>query len=345
MWLTPPIVAGALGWKGVWGSGSAFLDYLIPIPVAGGVLHVPSFIVALLAVRAYGGLSEKGAAIVRGVFLGFALLGLAILIDVERLYLEATTDLSFTRIGWQQNPLGLFILSDSLWVFASMVRVPPLRTRLGPAVAATLLLPSMYLWVAVSGNTRLVDPFVRGQSLGRPERGDEIRWVYARLSFTDPTFRSAALAWIAAMRPETSVNDEDVAFFFTDSLDAATGVGTAVAATTLCVYEDGTPDRWQNGEADCFSEHVSFSDRVAAIGARVPRDMPGDVRRYLSALSLCGSVVRSDPFQDGLADQAFCRQFDLQPMQQALEAEYGTEQLAIWISRFDLICRPCWPWA
>src|SRR5262245_4267905 len=32
-WPTPALIAGALGWKGVWGSGSALADYLIPIPV------------------------------------------------------------------------------------------------------------------------------------------------------------------------------------------------------------------------------------------------------------------------------------------------------------------------
>jgi len=44
-WMAPPLVAGALGWRGVWGSGSALVDYMIPVPVAGGVLHVPSFAV------------------------------------------------------------------------------------------------------------------------------------------------------------------------------------------------------------------------------------------------------------------------------------------------------------
>lgn len=35
-WIVPAAIAGALGWKGIWGSGSAFADYLIPIPVSGG---------------------------------------------------------------------------------------------------------------------------------------------------------------------------------------------------------------------------------------------------------------------------------------------------------------------
>ena len=42
-WVTPAIIAEILGWRGIWGSGSAFGDALIPIPVAGGCLHVVSF--------------------------------------------------------------------------------------------------------------------------------------------------------------------------------------------------------------------------------------------------------------------------------------------------------------
>ena len=42
-WVTPAIITEILGWRGIWGSGSAFGDALIPIPVAGGCLHVVSF--------------------------------------------------------------------------------------------------------------------------------------------------------------------------------------------------------------------------------------------------------------------------------------------------------------
>ena len=46
-WLTPALIAGVLGWTGIWGTGSALVEFLIPVPVAGGVLHVPSFAVLL----------------------------------------------------------------------------------------------------------------------------------------------------------------------------------------------------------------------------------------------------------------------------------------------------------
>jgi hypothetical protein len=335
LWVTPPVVAGILGWAGIWGSGSAFTDYLIPIPVAGGALHVPTFLMAIVAVRLYGELGERVAVVVRAAFVGFALLGLALLIDVERLFLGITTDLSLTRIPWQENPLGLFILSDSLWTFASMVRVPPLGIRLGRSLVVALVVPSLYLATAVTSNEHLADPFVRGQSRPASGRGDEIRWIYVRLPVSDPTFESAALAWIEPLRPERSVNVEDVAFYFTDSLDTATGVGALPAARTLCVYEDGTPDRWQPGQADCFGGHESFSDRVATLQATIPHDIPQDVRAYLSAHSLCAETSRSDAGQDGLAEHAFCNRFDLSQMLRDVRAVHGPEQLAIWASRVE----------
>ena len=30
-WPLPALIAGALGWKGIWGSGSALVEFLIPL--------------------------------------------------------------------------------------------------------------------------------------------------------------------------------------------------------------------------------------------------------------------------------------------------------------------------
>jgi hypothetical protein len=39
-WVLPAAIAGALGWRGIWGSRSAFGDYLLPLPMAAGFLHL-----------------------------------------------------------------------------------------------------------------------------------------------------------------------------------------------------------------------------------------------------------------------------------------------------------------
>ena len=83
-WPTPALIAGALGWKGIWGSGSATVDYLIPIPVAGGVFHAMSFIaISALLVSA-----PRWPGILRGiahaVLFGISLAGALLIFDPER---------------------------------------------------------------------------------------------------------------------------------------------------------------------------------------------------------------------------------------------------------------------
>ncbi len=60
-WPLPALIAGALGWQGVWGSGSAMTDYLIPIPVAGGVFHLPTFVLGAVTVMVLPNLGPAGA--------------------------------------------------------------------------------------------------------------------------------------------------------------------------------------------------------------------------------------------------------------------------------------------
>ena len=33
-WLLAPMIAAAAGWRGIWGTGSAGLDFLLPLPMA-----------------------------------------------------------------------------------------------------------------------------------------------------------------------------------------------------------------------------------------------------------------------------------------------------------------------
>ncbi len=74
-WPLPALIAGALGWKGVWGSGSAFVDYIIPIPVAGGVLHMPSFALSTIALFLLPSLGQAGASRLRALILGVGMAG------------------------------------------------------------------------------------------------------------------------------------------------------------------------------------------------------------------------------------------------------------------------------
>ena len=106
-WITPAAIAGALGWKGIWGSGSAFADYLIPVPVAGGVLHMPSFVAVSLILFSQPWVGRLGGH-VRGILLAGALVGIATLLDLDKLQLAATTDMMAAGCG-----------SPSRWVSSS----------------------------------------------------------------------------------------------------------------------------------------------------------------------------------------------------------------------------------
>src|SRR3970282_2853183 len=85
-WITPAAIAGALGRSGIWGTGSAFLDYLIPFPVAGGIFHLPSFAVAAAIILSSRNLP---APLIRYLPLAaFAVFAgaLALPLDLERFY-------------------------------------------------------------------------------------------------------------------------------------------------------------------------------------------------------------------------------------------------------------------
>jgi len=329
-WITPALVAGALGWKGIWGSTSAFGDYLVPLPIAGGALHVPSFALALLAVKLWPRLPPGVAGLLRGTCLGTALVGAAMLVDLDDVALAWTTDLEWRGVPWEKNPVGLFWLSDSSWALATMLRRPSPKTLALPALALALALPSAYATVRILGSRELSRPFVLGWRDEARNRWESIHRVYTRLPVDDPGFRDAARRFAAEHAPERDVNAEEVAFYFTDSLDAVEGTGEARVLTTLCLYEDGTPDRWEDGEADCFSDHVAFAERQAELAERIPRSTPRDVLEHLLLRELCAGFEKPDRYDDGLARVMDCYRFDPQASLEALVARYDRDALAAW---------------
>ena len=326
-WITPAFIAGVLGWRGIWGTGSAFGDYLIPVPVAGGALHVPTFIAAILAVRLYPGLSENAASLLRAACIGAAATGFALLINIERLYLGLTTDFSSHGIPWEKNAFGLFLLTDSVWALVWMFTRPAFVTRLGPVMAITLGMPSLYVITAISGNKRLEEPFMHGITRPLPNRGDAIRYVYTRMSITDPAFRLKAREFVSDSLPEENVNVEDLAIYFTDSLDVARNHADGDVLKTLCLYEDGTPDRWAKGEADCFSEHVSFMERYSEMARKMPLKIPADVKNYVIARALCPDVEIPERHYGGVAAVNHCYRVNLDDMSNALRQKYSADEL------------------
>ena len=133
MWITPAVVAEMLGWRGVWGGGSAFGDLILPAPITGGILHVPSFVLAILLVMVHPKLADRGASMVRACCASATLLGLAQIIDWSN------------PPELQHSYFGLCLMTDAVWSLVWMLRVPPLRTLWVPALALALLPALLYV--------------------------------------------------------------------------------------------------------------------------------------------------------------------------------------------------------
>ncbi|MCB1997986.1 MAG: hypothetical protein H6933_01725 [Burkholderiaceae bacterium] len=302
-WLLPPMLAGMAGWRGVWGTGSAAFDFLLPWPVSGGVLHLPSWGLGagLLGLRQRAGSrapwwGRMGAAAMAGS-------GAVLLLDMNALALALQTDAPWPSAArwFVANPLGLFMLCDgllaSLWPGVASTPMPrPLRIA---GLALALLLPLVFavgLWrqAPVARHDLLLVTSRPG-----PARGDERVAVYTRMPM-QPALLGPAVAGRRLLPDlDEDVNVQDQAVLFFDSHDAAQRLDVAQARLTWCRYEDGTPEQWHTGAADCFGPHQNFSERLAAAHAGLDAGHSPPVRRFLALASTC-RAQRNAPECHGL---------------------------------------------
>lgn len=327
-WITPAAIAGALGWKGIWGSGSAFADYLIPLPVAGGVLHLPSFIGVSLVLFTQPWAGRFGGH-VRGLLLAGMLVGVAVLLDLDTLQLAATTDMAGGRF-WQQQPVGLFIVTDcviaQLFVGALGGRWPEGTKEWAGSLIMALAIPVAYAGVSLKADPRQQNPFVYAGERGTGRRGDEMVFYYSRLPLGSQAFRQAAAAVLERHDPRMNLNAEDIAIHFHDSLASAQAQNSSGAKYTVCLYQDGTATTWNPGSVDCFSNHESFSERREKAFSLQNQALPPDVRSWLARRDACAGrkpltappgrhmdnqeVRACDPAQTGRAREELLKKFE-----------------------------------
>jgi hypothetical protein len=310
-WLTPALLAGAFGWAGIWGTGSAVADFLIPVPVAGGVLHVPGFLALAAALALLPRLSPTG---VRWLAVaGLAVLGAAVAgaIDAARLGAWLTTDFvpAGSPLRLQDNPLLLFVATDALWLVIAC-----LATGGAPAAVAWLALPAAALGVAA---LRIAAPlagepaFTVGTPTPGPARGDLVVLVHAPGDPDDAQLR----AWLdgpgARLRPWDSVNDEHVAVVFTRSrqlvewqqLERVAGPDTLA---TACLYEEDRSVALQAGYADCFAGRQTVAEQLAVLAAAGSTGLGVEVDDWYRRHRLCAGVA-VPPDTRGIALHDFCR--------------------------------------
>ncbi len=288
-WITPAALAGALGWTGIWGSGSAFADYLMPLPVAGGALHLPSFLVvsALLLTQPWAG---RAGGLVYGVLLAGALAGVTLLLDVTALKFAYTTDASGGSY-WQENPLGLFALSDCLialfFAAALGARAPTNMPEWLLSLVVVLMLPLFCVQAVLQADPRQQATFVYGGSRGGEVRGDSLVFYFTKVPPSSADFNAALPELVARHDPISNINDEDIAIYLFDSLAAAQAQDASRASYTVCLYQDGSPMLRAPGRYDCFRLHETFSERVDLAYERQDAALPQDVRRWLAQRAAC----------------------------------------------------------
>lgn len=295
-WPLPALIAGALGWKGVWGSGSALTEYLIPMPVAGGVLHVPSFVLGAAAVLVLPNLSPAGASRLRALIIGVAIAGVLWLLNLDQLFRAMQNGEPFTRLQWQQNPLGLFLTCDALLALLFTAAAPQRpRLRFEVLTLLLLLLPSlmplqMAMPRAKTTEEKLLQ-FTAGAGEREGTRGNEMLMVITPMDMNAADFRQRAIQWVekpeSMAHPRFHISAEDLAVLFTADREAIRRFDGSKARLTLCLYEDGASPRWLPGVGDCFSDHQSFSERLSAAAASRPPQEAPELRRHFAARELC----------------------------------------------------------
>lgn len=254
-WLTPALIAEALGWNGIWGSGSALVDYLIPVPVAGGVLHVPTFAVSALIILNLHKWSAETARRIPVVAMAILILAQTVQLDFADLHDWLFTDFvpGTSVLRFSGNPLLLFVSTDAFWVtvyaliagHARALRYLPLLLLLIPATVAG----GVFYHKSSTGD------FQYGVSMSGAFSGDEIVLVYTTRKYDPTEFNTWLNSSGVVMTPWDSVNARRQAVYFTRSMQSVRWGrldDKDKVVATICRYEQDQRVESNIGYEDCF---------------------------------------------------------------------------------------------
>ncbi len=299
-WITPAVIAGVLGWKGIWGSGSAFFDYLIPIPVAGGIFHVPSFLVAAFVVLSARKLPDFIVRYLPILAFGVFLIALSLQLDEQRINAWLFTDYSPARsiFKFGKNPLYLFVASDAFWVsvYASF---------LGRSVAFKYWLSLAFVPIAVLGAQAVLYQFsgpvfkMGGSTVAGTEKNrnyaNHISVVYTSSAYDEKAF----MAWLGTKnyfaRPWLNPNYENAAIVFTNSMQIIkwakyTDLNDQNTIATVCLYEQDKSITPHKGVFDCFAGRETVSEKIGRLAREEPTGHGKVVDDWYARLRMCKDV-------------------------------------------------------
>jgi len=311
-WITPAAIAGALGRSGIWGTGSAFLDYLIPFPVAGGIFHLPSFAVAAAIILSSRNLP---APLIRYLPLAaFAVFAgaLALQLDLERFNSWLFTDYGLygSPFRFDENPLYLFVSTDALWV-----GIYALLAGHSAPIRLWLMLP--VIPAAVVGLSALRyqsgEPvFKIGGGMRGTMRGNEMRMVYTSASYDEVLFRDWFEQASSFSRPWTNPNAEHVAVYFVGSMQMLDfrefdEIGSDNTVATICLYEEDRSVDYHGGYYDCFADRSTVAEALAALRAREATGLGDDIDAWYSLVRFCDDVEFSVAAPSDVEREQICR--------------------------------------
>jgi hypothetical protein len=295
MWITPALIAGMLGWRGIWGSGSAFADYLIPIPVAGGVLHVPSFIVAATIIMFARNLPASISRYLPVLAFAVFLAAQSLQLDFERINSWLFTD--YTPYGspfrFAHNPFYLFISTDAFWVGIYALTkgyTTPLRYWLLLPVVPVAIIGLHAFGYQTNGPV-----FRIGGSLSGKARGNEIHLVYTSSGYDEKMI----LDWIERnnyAKPWTNPNSEHDAIYFTNSMQVIKWrkfdkIDTDNTVATVCLYEEDRSVKAYKGYYNCFKDRKTVEEKIMTLFTRNKIGLGRDIDHWYARVQLCASVV------------------------------------------------------
>lgn len=310
-WITPALVAELLGWRGTWGGGGAFVDLIIPIPVAGGTMHVPSFVVLALVV-----LAQRHNDAVRSylpvVAFAIAAAALAAMLDYDRLNSWLFTD--YTPHGspfrLDSNPLFLFIVTDALWagLYLNMLgRRVPAAAWLALPLAPLLVIAGNAMNYKTGGPVFKIGPGIPGMS-----RGEESSMIYTSAPYDERVY----LGWLensSLLPPWENANTEHEAILFTNSLqvqkefwkfDAAQDHASVVA--TICLYEEDRSIEPYSGYQDCFGGRETAEETIERLVREHSTGLGKKIDSWYAYVRMCDEVTLPDSPATDLAREGIC---------------------------------------
>ena len=330
IWVTPAIIAGALGWRGIWGGSSAFFDYLIPVPVAGGVFHVPSFLVVIFLLINLKKFPESIAIFIPVIAFAVFVFAQTMQVDFDKLNDWFFTDYAPSRspIRFGKNPFYLFVASDALCI--SIYAWTLVRKIAWKSALLLPLIPLGMIGFHAANSSIQQEQLSYGFSMDISPRGNRVTYVYANAAFDEKKFRDWLDKTPQIHLPWERSDSEHLAVYFSKSMqsikygkldDFENIVGT------ICYFEEDQSSSAHTGHHDCFVDRLTLADRLNESFNSTNTGLGKDVDRWYGLARVCEGIDIPEQYIADIELPNFCRSIkrDLPDLIEKLISEHGED--------------------